>query len=113
MSGATYLSVVNHAANHALGEVEAVQVLLCHFCPSPHPDRALNVLVLSREGALALLLVQPVIVLVAHVVEGPEVVLGHIGSQNGLVRGAIQTGVALEIGAEFAQTSSRGQHLLH
>jgi type IV secretory pathway TrbL component len=62
---------------------------------------------------MALLLVQPVIVLVAHVIEGPQVVLGYIGGQNSLVRGAIQTGVALEIGTEFAQASSRGQHLLH
>lgn len=85
-AGATYLSVVNHAANHALGKVKASQVVLCHFTPSfAHLDCALNVFVLSGESTLALLVVEAVIVLVPPVVEGPGVVIGHVGGQDSLI----------------------------
>lgn len=110
---ATNLSVVDHGPHHALGKVEAGQILLRDFAPpSAHFDGALNVLVLSGEGALALLLVQPKVIPVSLVVEGPRIALGSIGDQYRLVGGTVETGIAIEVGAEFAQTSPCWQHFL-
>ena len=110
---ATHLTVVDHGAHHALGQVEAGQVGLGDLAPAlPHLDGALNVLVLAGEGAVALGLVQGVVVPVALVAEQPVVgVVGRILAQHDLVRGAVQTRIAGKVGAELAQTAARRHDL--
>lgn len=108
MEGTTHLTVVDHGSHHSLGQVEAGQVGLGDFAPTlPHLDCALNVFVLTREGAVALGLIQAVVVLVALVVVQPvALLLGRILAQDDLVRGAVQTRIAGEVGAELAQTAA-------
>jgi hypothetical protein len=113
LEGTTHLAVVDHGSHHSLGQIEAGQVGLGDLAPAlPHLDRALNVLVLAGEGAVALGLVQPIVVPVALVAEQPIVgLLRLVLSQHDLVRSAVQTRIAGEIGAELAQTAARGHDL--
>jgi hypothetical protein len=113
LEGTTHLAVVDHGPHHSLGQVEAGQVGLGDLAPAvPHLDCALNVLVLAREGAVALGFVQAVVILVALIVEQPIVcLLSRVLAQHDLVRGAVQTRVAGEVGAELAQTAACGHDL--
>jgi hypothetical protein len=75
-----------------------VEIGLCHLAPAiAHLDCALNVLVLARESAVALCLVQAIVVLVARIGKGPQFVFVEfcrIGREDGLVGGAVEAGVA-------------------
>lgn len=107
------LAVVDHGAHHTLGQVEAGQVGLGDLAPAlADLDGALNVLVLAGEGAVALGLVEAVVVPVALVVEQPIVsLLGGILAQDDLVGGAVEARVAGKVCAEFAQTAAGGHDL--
>jgi hypothetical protein len=112
----TNLSVVYHSPDHALGELEAVEICLLHLAPAlPDLDCALNVFVLPWECAVALRLVQPIVVLVQRVFKRPVLLLlfqCRITRKDRLVRCAIQTSVAGEGSAELALTASSGQVFL-
>lgn len=113
MERTTHLAVVDHGSHHSLGQVEAGQIGLGDLAPAlAHLDCALNVLVLAREGAVALGFVQAVVVLVALVVVQPiACLLGRILAQDDLVRSAVQTCIAGEVGTELAQTAAGGHDL--
>lgn len=111
----THLAVVDHGSHHALGQVEAGQIGLGDLAPAlADLDSALNVLVLAGEGAVALGLVEAVVVAVALVVEEPVGgLLGGIVAQDNLVGGAVEAGVAGKVCAELAQTAAGGHDLAH
>jgi len=115
----TNLSVKYHGPDHALGKLEAVQLGLGHLSPAvPHLDGPLDILVLSRECAITLCLVQAIVVLVTRIGKSPQmpvvvvvVGLGRISGQDNLVGGAVQTRVAGEGGTKLALAAA-SRHVL-